>query len=166
MQCSFYYEKRCSVIQRPPKWGHFLWKLRFFLASVYKVWRWKFWFHVKIKWRWMLPYSISLFEGKKYVCLTSLCNFLNCTKPDIGPWNILSSILKGLQAYGRFSTPDPGSGDYCAAQNLHKIQVGAKNSQALVFSVGLFISQPSALRTSFFSLTSQKSSHRGTLRHL
>ena len=78
----------------------------------------------------------------------------------------ITTTLKGLQAYGRFSTPDPGSGDQCAAQNLHKIQVGAKNSQALVFSVGLFISQPSALRTSFFSLTSQKSSHRGTLRHL
>ena len=70
----------------------FLWKLRFFLASVYKIWKWKFWFHVKIKWSWMLSYSISLLEGKKYVCLTPPCNFLNYTKPDIGPCNILSSI--------------------------------------------------------------------------
>jgi len=41
----------------------------------------------------MLPYSISLLEGKKYVCLTPPCNFLNYTKQDIGPCNILSSIF-------------------------------------------------------------------------
>jgi len=41
----------------------------------------------------MLPYSISLLEGKTYVCLTPPCNFLNYTKSDIGPCNILSSIF-------------------------------------------------------------------------
>jgi len=30
----------------------------------------------------------------KNVCLTSPCNFLNYTKPDIGHWNILSSIKR------------------------------------------------------------------------
>ena len=38
-----------------------------------------------------LTVSVCL-ESKKYVSLTPPCNFLNYTKPDIGPWNILSSI--------------------------------------------------------------------------
>ena len=52
----------------------------------------------------MLSYSISLLEGEKYVCLTPPCNFLNYTKPDIGPWNIWRSIyiLLDCVAYFRF----------------------------------------------------------------
>ena len=87
------------------KKGHFLWKLRFFLASVYKIWKWKFWFHVKIKWSWMLSYSISLLEGKKYVCLTPHAIFWTTPNQTLALeifwvvhsatklWNIFSALV-------------------------------------------------------------------------